>query len=131
MRASVPSPATNVVGASFHIRISQFVIVSSFRRSLSAGAGNSYFSLRGPLLPLTRYMKSGTLYHIKAQWACLPVPECRARLGDSQWRGITPKEACQTDAVRLDHRRTARSLKTRTRPFATPERPPSAPWPAG
>jgi hypothetical protein len=35
---------------------------------------NSSFSRRGPLLPLTRNVKSCTLYDYKAQWACLPVP---------------------------------------------------------
>jgi hypothetical protein len=39
---------------------------------------------RGPLLLLTNNLKFGTLYHIKAQWACLPVPDCRILLGDSE-----------------------------------------------
>jgi hypothetical protein len=69
----------------------------------------------GTLLGLTDEVKSGTLYSIKAQWACLPVPVQRILFGDSE-RSANKNLTRQPDAIRLDHRRSARSLKTRTRP---------------
>jgi hypothetical protein len=78
-----------------HVRHSDFVIVSSF------GLRNSYVLSSGLLLALTYYVKSGTLYSIKAQWACLTVPACRILFGDSERSGDTRKEARQPDAVRL------------------------------
>jgi hypothetical protein len=106
------------------------------------------FSSPGPLLGLTDYVKFGTLFDIKAQWVLSDRPECRALLGDSQRRGNVPmligetKLRARSDAVRsefivsaeprpLNPALQARSLTTRTRPFAIPETPPSAPWPAG
>jgi hypothetical protein len=72
-------------------------------------------------------VKSGTLYATKAQCglsACARgvYPPWRAAdlLGDSQRRGELPKKrASQTPFAW--YRRTARSLATRTRPFATPK----------
>jgi hypothetical protein len=142
-RGSFPGAA----GTPFVLWISHFVSpprLSSFGRSLPAVAGNSYFSPPSPLLGLTYNVKFSTLCNIKARWACLPrcdeesQPSNTLRGRVAAWQTpfaqcshLAPRDGAPSRASVTNYRRTARSLKTRTRPFGIPETPPSAPWPAG